>query len=116
MDKKDWIWVAIRIFGIYMLVLAVTGVPSLISSAWMTHAFWSLEKRRGPTLSEDDSNKVLLDALLRAKGIYASSLLAQVVRVIVFTLIGVYLLKSGRLIFRLIHPPDRPSTPLTQGE
>ena len=32
MTKHDWIWVAIRIFGIYLLVLAIIAIPSLISS------------------------------------------------------------------------------------
>ena len=112
MDKRDWIWVAIRIFGIYMLVLAVTGVPSLISYGWMALTFWRMQ----PTPSGDDSNKLLLDTMVRAKVSYAGLLGAQIVRVTLFTLVGVYLLRSGRLIFRLILPPERPSAPPTEGQ
>ena len=27
MNKDEWIWVAIRIFGIYLLVLAIISIP-----------------------------------------------------------------------------------------
>ena len=36
MDRKDWIWVAIRIFGIYLLVLAVCSLPDVLGSAFTT--------------------------------------------------------------------------------
>ena len=29
MSKQDWIWVAIRIFGIYLLVMAVIAIPKI---------------------------------------------------------------------------------------
>jgi hypothetical protein len=41
MTKDDWIWVAIRIFGIYLVVLAITSVPGIVNSALMTSAFWN---------------------------------------------------------------------------
>lgn len=34
MNKSEWIWVAIRIFGIYLLVLAVIAIPEAIGAVY----------------------------------------------------------------------------------
>jgi hypothetical protein len=40
MEKRDWIWVTIRVFGIYLLVRAVVALPQLMSSSLMTYYLW----------------------------------------------------------------------------
>ena len=106
MDKKDWIWVAIRIFGIYLLVLAITGLPGLVSSAYSTYVFRDMAKMYDSMTQDDNSDA--MNALNNMFGkMYAtsvSSFAGSVVRVVLFSIIGIYLLRSGKLIFKLIYP------------
>lgn len=34
MNKQEWLWVVIRAFGVYLLVLAISSLPSAIYSCF----------------------------------------------------------------------------------
>ncbi len=91
MTKDEWIWVAIRIFGVYLLVLAVISIPDAIGQ------IYAMIKLSGATESTHDLAKVsisLRDAAL-AKGVTAIS------QLILFSLASLYFLKYGKLIHKL---------------
>ena len=90
MSKEDWIWVAIRIFGIYLIVLAITSVPALVMNAYIVS--------QNAALQVDTVDK-MHDTIFQAA---AASLTNNIVRVVLFSLIGFYFLRSGKLIFKLI--------------
>ena len=96
MTKEDWIWVAIRIFGIYLIVLAVISLPALLGSSIMVHSWWGLS---ADASEASDLMDTMASRLLTAQ---FSALLSALCRVIVFTGCGVYLVRSGKLIFRLV--------------
>jgi len=107
-QKRDWIWVAIRVFGIYLLVLAVTGLPGLVSSAWSAVAFADIAgnwRHEGDQCSSDGA--LMLSKMFgKLFSAAVSSLLASITQVVIFTIVGIYLLRSGKLVFRLVYPPD----------
>ncbi len=108
MTKDEWVWVAVRIFGIYLLVLAVTALPGLVSSGfgcWVyrdiqTHAFSGLRVPDAKTEALDTAVELLAKSMQAHVGLF----LARLVRVVLFSLVGVYLLKKGGLVFRLVNP------------
>jgi len=103
MNKEDWIWVAIRIFGIFLIVMAILALPRLISSAhiaWVYRGQW--------TLCDDisESSEAITDLMKKAYAQTLADLISNGFRVVCFTLIGIYFLRGGSLIFRLINPPE----------
>ena len=98
MKKRDWIWVAIRIFGIYLLVLAVIALPKIVGASmvlWMAtgrYGFFDLE-------SMSDARKLLFDTGLK-------DLCVSLTTFVLFTAIGIYMVRGGGWLFRLICPPD----------
>ena len=96
MTKHDWIWVAIRIFGIFLLVQAIMAIPSLISSALFLHtAQWSVNSGSGQW---DDVERLGHRAIMK-------ELSDALVRLLFFGSIGVYFIKGGGFLFAVICPP-----------
>lgn len=134
MSKEDWIWVAIRIFGIYLVVLAIMAVPGVANSAFMVWNYRDLhlmhQSMRANTVNPSDVAKRLAESGKEAPagevadkvsqfskaedmvgdvyaGIYTSSisaLLSGLCRLFLFAGCGAYFLRSGRIIFRLVAP------------
>ncbi|MCE0497546.1 MAG: hypothetical protein LV481_06340 [Methylacidiphilales bacterium] len=97
MTRHEWIWVAIRIFGIFLLVQAITAIPSLISSAFSFHTF------PGVIHSGSDS----MDAYCQA--IHVAALDAfhnALAKLVVCGSIGIYFIKGGGFLFKVICPPS----------
>ena len=102
MSKDDWIWVAVRIFGIYLIVLAITSVPPLVMNAYTL--FQNDVSKVDALVDQDISSGVdtvdkIHDLIFQAT---AASLTNNIVRVVLFCLIGFYFLRHGKLFFRLI--------------
>lgn len=106
MGRNDWIWVAIRIFGIYMLVLAAIAIPELISSALITHNLWD-RPHIGAMLPADKTDPERLWNTMRHTSLAA--LLASLVRVIFYSALGYYLLRKGNFLFKVISRQPPPS-------
>ncbi len=92
MTKDEWIWVAIRIFGIYMLVLAVMAVPDSIA-----HIYSAIMMPGFQATSSDELVKMIVSLKKAAmgKGVLTLS------QVILFSFFSYYLLKNGKLIHKL---------------
>lgn len=40
MTREDYVWVGMRVFGIYLLVLAVTNLPGFITALYFASSMW----------------------------------------------------------------------------
>ena len=112
MNREDWIWVAVKVFGIYLLLLAVTGVPSLVSSTLYTWAWQDTAEQveTDPMSTQDDTgDRGLGEILSKAAQRSLSSMIGQLVRLVLFTGLGIYLLKSGKVILRVACRDLQPS-------
>ncbi|MGD0900320.1 MAG: hypothetical protein ABR915_21010 [Thermoguttaceae bacterium] len=99
MEKRDYIWVAIRIFGIYLLVQAIFA---LLAGA-------------GALLQACNYINEPADSPWRGQ-MYAlamTTLWHSVLAVLVYGALGVYLAFGGKLFFRWICPPDEPKANTT---
>ena len=92
MTRQDWIWVAIRIFGIYLLILAITGIPASVSTGCSSYMLWR---------ASGGGDIAGIWSTLWATRI--PLLLGSVAGVVLYSVVGVYFLKSGRLVFRLVN-------------
>ncbi|MEK6233403.1 MAG: hypothetical protein N2C14_01695 [Planctomycetales bacterium] len=98
MKKQDWIWVAIRIFGIYLLVLAVISLPKALSASMH---LWIISSASGPfeiELLHEATRLLFLTAM--------QNLTVSLLTVVVFTGIGIYLIRGGGWLFRIVCPPE----------
>lgn len=110
MQKEDWIWLAIRVFGIYLLVLAVMAVPSVGSSLLAVCWDRGLPSSRlldsAPREGWGEVSKLLAEAQSEALKKNLSALVSSLLRVVLFGGIGSYLIRNGRLVFRWVFPPQ----------
>ena len=99
MNKEDWIWVAIRIFGIYLIILSITNIPELIANWCRVSPFTPVKSTF--YLSSGEECQLMAD---RMRTIAISNLVASIARVIFFSAMGIYLIKGGKLLFNIIMP------------
>lgn len=98
MSKRDWIWVAIRIFGLYLLIHAVTALPSIISQALLVRFSLTF-----PASDMKDPLSGIYDRLGRTA---ISSLAGAIAQFVLYTVIGLYLVRGGKWLHRIVCPPE----------
>ena len=91
MTKDEWIWVAIRIFGIYLLVLAVIAIPEAIGNVY-AHIKMSF------TIQDSSDLPKLAISLKEAAIAKGSTAVAQF---ILFSMVSYYFLRHGKLIHKM---------------
>jgi hypothetical protein len=96
MGREDWIWIAMRIFGIYLLVLAVIEIPTLMQSAFQVVAY---HKNIAFVGQQNDYLSQMMSTLERNS---MSSLFGGTMRVIIYSLAGYYLLRRGKMLFKIM--------------
>jgi len=110
MNRNDWIWVAIRVFGIYLLVLAVVAIPDVVTSWYQVSMFREFQQTL-PSQATPESSDVLLSMMRATMKAAGSTYLSSVVRLVLFSIFGFYLMWKGNLLFRII---SRQSPPVVQ--
>ena len=88
MSKSEWIWVAIRIFGIYLLVLAIISIPEAIGAVYAHLHLADAAGRSSDFASMADSFR----KAAVSKGITALS------QLILFSIAAYYFICRGKLI------------------
>jgi hypothetical protein len=131
MSKEDWIWVALRIFGIYLIVLATISIPEIVNSGIMCRSLWHIHQvhdqrldvspskmseiigKDGKSMTRKDIsaisklseiNVVYNDLLGNVIESSFATLISNSVKFVLFLACGLYLLRGGRFIFNLVKP------------
>ncbi len=95
MNKEEWIWVAIRIFGIYLIVLAIINIPEAISNIYLMS-----------NLSMDDGTvhgtKETIEFVRSMAQAAESKAISSTLKFIIFTVIGIYFLRGGRILHAIV--------------
>jgi len=94
MSKEDYIWVAIRIFGILLVVMAIIAIPTILSSAFMV---WGYHSAAAAMSGEAISD--MQDTIAQAN---FGTMLSATFRAILYYAAGVYFLKGGKFVHKLI--------------
>lgn len=97
MNKDEWIWVAIKIFGIFLIVMAIIALPNAIASIY---AYISMAPYADHYNSEaaNETSK-LFNQFSKAQFAQGVKAIAQV---LIYTGFGIYFIKSGKLIHNLL--------------
>ena len=95
MTKRDWIWVAIRVVGLYLLVQAIMAIPLLLSAAVGAYTIWDL-----PAGTDGDHTRRTLMATMGAQ------LMSSFSRLVICGILGINLVRGGAWLFEMIYPPD----------
>lgn len=91
MNKSEWIWVAIRIFGIYLLVLAIVSIPEAIGNIYGLIYMADAVKGSG----EFGSMAHSLQKAAMSKGVTATA------QLFIFSIASYYFLRHGKVIHSL---------------
>ncbi len=90
MQKSDWIWLAIRVFGLYMLVLAIIALGE------------SLYASVGAWLFADSSSEGLREWGEQLRPLFARGVFSFVA----YGVTGFYLVRKGVWLHRMLLRPD----------
>ena len=99
MTREDYIWVGIRIFGIYMLVLAITNLPGFITGLYYVSRTWSREV--APNGGSEILSAVQMNQILHTS--HAKLAITRILRALIFTGAAWYLLCRGSCLFSLVN-------------
>lgn len=97
MNKRDWIWVAIRIFGIYLLVEAILALASAAGAVVVLYQHFIIGY---------PSNADAERALSGINQNMLAQLITSLCRLLVDGAAGLYFIKGAKFIFKLVCPPD----------
>jgi len=110
MTKEDYVWVGIRIFGIYLLILALITLPSLVNSIYMSYQL--RDRTSGIRYyidgTEENVEKLtnilnrLLDTGFRTQ---VGHTITYSIRVVIFVLAGLYMTCKGKFLFHIVSSP-----------
>ena len=104
MNKHDCIWVAIRVFGIFLIVHALMAIPSLVGSVYNACSYWQSFSGGSPSLAALRNS----ESFAYSQGIMFRTtfckLLTDFMQVVVSVVGGVYLLRGGNKLFVWICP------------
>ena len=94
LDREDIIWIAIRIFGLFFLVRAILLIPDIYGAISWLHYL-------GPAVQNMGEGSELSIKTTQ------SHLLNRSVAFILYLAIGLYLLRGGLWVFKLIKLPTK---------
>jgi|WetSurMetagenome_2_1015567.scaffolds.fasta_scaffold549230_1 hypothetical protein len=105
MGKQDYVWAATKIFGIYLIILAIIAIPGLIGYGIQMGGF---DTKTEVIIQQDQiakgSNAIDFKNVAEEMRLNAISMfIPNLSKVILFSIIGFYFFCSGKLIFKLIN-------------
>jgi hypothetical protein len=103
MDRQQISWLIVRTFGLYLLVQALMLVPDLLVQLYAVRAYNNFVSSMA---SQNDS---LGSSMRQVSSIYRNLWVAPMLKFVLFSAVGIYLLRSGAFLIRLL--ARIPSTP-----
>ncbi|HYW72629.1 MAG TPA: hypothetical protein VE961_16520 [Pyrinomonadaceae bacterium] len=97
MTKQQLSWLIIRAFGLYLLVQALILLPEVLASFFAARYYSGMMSSLGP---ETGTTRV-------ATSMYRGLSLAPLLRVVLYSAVGMYMLRGGQFLVRLLeHAPE----------
>ena len=104
MDKQQASWLIVRAFGLYLLIQAFMLGLGILGEVYVAHTYTKLAS----SLATENNygGAILRQATLT----YRSSVFAWLLKFVLYSAAGIYLLRRGRFLMRwLQHVPDSPT-------
>ena len=97
MNKAEWMWVAIRIFGIFLLVMAILAIPSAIAAIYHASIFQGFSGT-DLTTATNGAEKISMKLFNMQK----AQSIRSILEVIIYGLFGFYFMRGGKAIHKVI--------------
>ena len=105
MNRQQVSWLIVRAFGLYLLVQAFMVVPDLLGGLYAARAYSNFVSSLSP-------ESEYLSGFRKATSVYRSALFAPTLKILLFSVMGMYLLRGGAFLVRLL---DRLPDTATKG-
>jgi hypothetical protein len=103
MDRQQISWLIIRAFGVYLLIQAFILLPEVLAAFLTARYYSNILSSMGSESSVGSSYRV-------ATSMYRRLAVAPLLRIVLYSGVGIYMLRGGAFLVRLLqHVPD-PST------
>src|SRR6185436_10647487 len=103
MNRQQGSWLIVRAFGVYLLVQAFIVLPDLLGGLFAARAYSNFVSSLAPETA-------YLSGFRRATSLYRSALFAPTLKILLFSGMGIYLLRGGGFLVRLLQrAPDTPT-------
>jgi len=121
MNKEDVLWAAIRIFGIFLLVMAIMQIPKLLKSSMTSYIYSGYESTLSSlpeTQSDFNIDEVFSKAFNKLFSKSISDAILSVINIIIYSLAGLYFLRKGDFVFKLVSnkPFDQQDKTITDND
>ena len=96
MNKNEWLWVTIRIFGVFLLVMAIIQLPVAISFFYFANLY--SDAYSSLPVEEDSVAKM-------AEGVYNSHMAQgcnSALKLVIYTLFGLYFACRGKMLHKIL--------------
>jgi len=110
MNRQQITWLIVRAFGLYLLVQAFLLVPELLAGLFTARYYSNV-------LSSLGSESGTIGSSYRvATSMYRTLAVAPLVRIILYSAVGIYMLRGGRFLVRLLERVPDTATDVGGGE
>jgi hypothetical protein len=111
MDRRQISWLMVRAFGVYLLVQAFILLPELLASLFAARYYSSVMSSLGPETGSGASLTRVTTSM------YRNLAVAPLIRIVLYSAVGIYMLRGGRFLVRLLErAPDHPTDVDTNGD
>ena len=103
MDRREISWIIVRAFGVYLLLQALIMLPELLVAGLISARYYSnVMSSLGPEGGNGGSFN-------RVTSISRTLSFAPLVRVVLYSTVGIYLVRGGRFVVHLLERiPEKP--------
>ncbi len=111
MDRRQISWLIVRAFGVYLLVQAVILLPEFLAGLFTVRYYSNAMSSLGSEIGNGGSFTRVTTSLYRTMAV------APLIRIVLYSGVGIYLVRGGRLVVRLLErTPDNPTDFGTDGD
>ena len=101
MDKRQISWLIVRAFGLYLLVNAFILLPEFLAGLFTARYYSNVLSSMGSETGNGGSYSRV------ARSMYPTLAIGPLLRIILYSAVGIYMLRGGALLVRLLqHVPD----------
>lgn len=95
MDRQQISWLIVRAFGVYLLVQAFILLPEVLAAFFTARYYSNILSSMGSESSVGSSYRV-------ATSMYRSLAVAPLLRIVLYSAVGIYMLRGGGFLVRLL--------------
>ncbi len=110
MDRQQISWLIIRAFGLYLLVQAVILLPEVLAGLFTARYYSNALSSIGSESGNGASYARV------ARSMYSTLAIGPLLRIVLYSGVGIYMLRGGRFLVRLLNRVPGTATDVDNGD